>query len=325
MSHASIANRRPSWRIASIAAAALTLFAAGHAYAADKLIVGKAVPEAFSFVPVDIGIRKGIFAKNNLEVSYVGFAGDAKMQQAAAAGSIDILLGSGPAMAFIEKGAPIKAVMAMAGPPLLLAIVVRPDGPKTIAELKGKKIGVSTRGSLTYFLVSETSFRQGWGPNGIDIKPMGAMPGQIAAMKRGDLDGSIMDVGNAYRLEKLNEGKILVRFDHIKDFHIHVTYATNKALAEKPQAVRNFLKAWIETIKFMRTNKAETVKIAMDVMHKDEEISSRTYDEVMPMFSETGRFDDKALALLQKAWVSLKLLPSVPDVKKMYTEEYLPK
>ena len=47
------------------------------------------------------------------------------MQQAMASDSLDIALGSGPAMAFIVKGAPIKGVAAMAGPPLLLAIVVR--------------------------------------------------------------------------------------------------------------------------------------------------------------------------------------------------------
>ena len=113
-------------------------------------------------------------------------------------------------MAFIAKGAPIKGVAAMAGPPLLLAIVVRPDGPKTAADLKGKKISVSTAGSLTYWLVSETSRRQGWGPKGIDIAPMGAMPGQIAALKRGDIDGAIMDIGNAFDLEKRGEGRILV-------------------------------------------------------------------------------------------------------------------
>src|SRR4051812_14521267 len=165
------------------------------ALAAEKLRVGKAVAEAFSFVPPDVGMRAGIFQKNNIEVESIAFAGDARMQQAAAADSIDILLGSGPAMAFIVKGAPIKAVAAMAGPPLLLAIVVRPDGPKTPADLKGKKISVSTAGSLTFWLVSETSRRQGWGPTGIEIQPMGAMPGQIAALKRGDIDGVITDLG----------------------------------------------------------------------------------------------------------------------------------
>src|SRR5215510_586458 len=232
----------------------------------------KAVPEAFSFVPLDVGMRKGIFAKNGLDIESIAFAGDARMQQAAAADSIDVLLGSGPAMAFIVKGAPIKGIAGMAGPPLLLAIVVRPDGPKTPADLKGKTISVTTAGSLTYWLVSETSRRQGWGSNGINIAPMGAMPGQLAALKRGDIQGTIMDIGNAFDLEKRGEGRILVRFDDIKDFHIHIVFATNKLIAEKPEAVRQFLAGWFETIAFMRQNKAESVKVAMEVTNKDEDV-----------------------------------------------------
>jgi NitT/TauT family transport system substrate-binding protein len=203
--------------------------------------------------------------------------------------------------------------------------VVRPDGPKTAADLKGKTVSVSTAGSLTYWLVSETSRRQGWGPDGIKIAPMGAMPGQLAALKRGDIDGAIMDIGNAFDLEKRGEGRILVRFTDIKDFHIHVIFATDKAIATKPDQVRNFLKGWFETIAYMRQHKAETVKVAMQVMDKDQEISGRVYDELMPMFSDTGRFDPKALATLSKSYVELKLLPSEPDMSKLYTEAFLPK
>ena len=103
--------------LAALATAALTTPAA----AADKLRVGKAVPEAFSFVPPDVGMRNGIFQKNNVELELIAFAGDARMQQAAAADSIDILLGSGPAMAFIAKGSPIKGVAALAGGAMVLA------------------------------------------------------------------------------------------------------------------------------------------------------------------------------------------------------------
>ena len=241
-----------------------------------------------------------------------------------ASDSLDIALGSGPAMAFIVKGSPIKGVAAMAGPPLLLAIVVRPDGPKTAADLKGKKISVSTAGSLTYWLVSETSRRQGWGPKGIEIAPMGAMPGQIAAIKRGDIDGAIMDIGNAFELEKRGEGRILVRFTDIKDFHIHVIFAADKLIAERPEALRAFLKGWFETIDFMRKNKAETVAIAKEVTNKDEDITSRVYDELMPMFSDDGKFSPGALATLAKSYVELQLLPSEPDPAKLHTEAYLP-
>jgi ABC-type nitrate/sulfonate/bicarbonate transport system substrate-binding protein len=311
--------------LVAILAIAFCALSSSPASAADTLRVGKAVAEAFSFVPPDVGVKQGIFQKNNVSLELTAFAGDARMQQAAAADSIDLLLGSGPAMAFIAKGSPIKGVAAMAGPPLLLAIVVRPDGPKTPADLKGKTVSVSTAGSLTYWLVSETSRRHGWGPNGIKIAPMGAMPGQLAALKRGDIDGAIMDIGNAFELEKRGEGRILVRFADIKDFHIHVIFATDKLIASKPEPLRNFLKGWFETIAYMRSHKAETVSVAMQVMDKDQDISGRVYDELMPMFSDTGRFDPKALETLSKSYVELKLLPSEPDMSKLYTEAFLPK
>ncbi len=43
------------------------------------------------------------------------------------------------------------------------------------------------------------------------------------------------------------------------------------------------------------------------------------------MFSDTGRFDPKALATLRKSYVELKLLPTEPDMSKLYTEAFLPK
>ncbi len=312
-----------------IAAAVLSLAIAfglsARAQAGDALRVGKAVVEAFSFVPLDVGIQEGIFKKYGVDVQPTAFTGDAKLQQAMAADSIDVALGSGPGMAFIVKGSPVKAIAAMAGAPLLLAIVVRPDGPKTAADLKGKKVSVSTAGSLTAWLVSQTSRRQGWGPQGIETVPMGALPSQIAALKRGDIDGTVMDIGNAFDLENKGEGRILMRFTDIKDFIIHVIYATDKAIASRPDDLRNFVKGWFATIAFMRTHKDETVKIAETVTSKDADITSRTYDELMPMFSDGGKFSPEALEVLSKSWVELGTLPSEPDLKTLYTEEFLPK
>ena len=208
---------------------------------------------------------------------------------------------------------------------LLLAIVVRPDGPKTPADLKGKTISVTTAGSLTYWLVSETSRQQGWGPNGINIAPMGVAQPQIAALKRKDIDGMVTDISTALDLERTGDGRILMRFgDLVKDFHIHVIFATNRDIAEKPAALRNFLKGWFETIRFMRANKAETVDIAKDVIQKDADIVARTYDMLMPMFSDDGRFDPKAMAVLIKSYVELKVLPTEPDPKDLVNESFLP-
>src|SRR5512142_3138555 len=122
-----------------IAAALLGLSSAS----ADTLRVGKAGREAFSFVPVDIGVRTGIFKRHGLDVEIANFGGDAKLQQAMAADGIDIALGSGPGLAFIVKGSPVKGIAAMAGPPLLFALVVRNDDTiRTVDDLKGRKIGI---------------------------------------------------------------------------------------------------------------------------------------------------------------------------------------
>jgi ABC-type nitrate/sulfonate/bicarbonate transport system substrate-binding protein len=154
---------------------------------------------------------------------------------------------------------------------------------------------------------------------------MGAMPGQIAALKRGDIDGLITDLGNALDLEQNKVGRILVRFSDITDFHIHVIFAANALIAGRPDAIRGFLGGWFETIAFMRKNKAETVAIAKEVINKDAAITERNYDELMPMFSDDGKFNPKALATLAKSYVELKVLPAEPDMSKLYTEAFLPK
>jgi len=314
-----------------LAVLAITLFGAAGILptpaVAEKLRVGKAVPEAFSFVPLDVGMRKGLFEKNSIEIESISFAGDARLQQAMTADSLDLALGSGPGMAFIVKGSPVKAIAAMAGPPLLLTLTVRADDSiKSVADLRGKRVSVSTVGSLTHWLVSELSRQQGWAADGIVVTPMGATQPQIAALKRKEIDGLVTDIATALTLEQAGEGRILMRFGQlVKDFHIHVIFATDKVIAGKPEALRAFLKGWFEAIAFMRANKAETVAIAKEVMGKDEAITAKTYDELMPMFSDDGKFNPKALAVLAKSYVELKVLTEEPDPAKLYTEAFLPR
>ena len=323
-------NKLTTFKPLQRAAAALILVAgmigvSASAHADDVLKVGKAVPVAFSFVPLDVGIKEGFFKKYGLDVKSIAFHGDAKLQQAMAAGGIDLALGSGPGMAFIAKGSPVKAIAAMAGRPLLLTIIVPPNGAKTVKDLKGKKISVSTKGSLTNWLVLETSRRRGWGIHGIQAIPLGRTKGQIAAMERGDTDGMVVDIATALQLQRQHKARILVRFGDIKDFIIHVIFATNKDIANRPDDLRKFLKGWFETIHYMRTHKAETVKIAAPIMHADLDISSEVYDELMPMFSDDGKFSPKAMKVLTKSYVTLGILKKEPDPKTLYTEKFLPK
>src|SRR5215472_1284984 len=178
--------------------ALLVSLAASKSEASDLLRVGNAGREAFSFTPANIGMEAGIFAKNGLRLEISGFGGDAKLQQAMAAGAVDVGLGSGPGMAFIVKGSPVKGIAAMAGPPLIFALVVRSDGAvKTIDDLHGHKVGISTVGSATSWLMNEVSRQHGWGFEGFTQVPIGENSARIAALKSSAIDGCVVDVGSA--------------------------------------------------------------------------------------------------------------------------------
>src|SRR5579883_3170618 len=283
------------------------LMLSAPAVCAEVLRVGKAVPEAFSFVPLDIGMRYGFFKKYGIEIEPSAYSSGGMLTQALTAGSVDIGLGSSPEMAGIVKGVPVKAVAAMAGRPLLIGLMVRSDGPiKTVDDLKGHRIGVTSANSLTASL--------------------GAIPGLLAAMMMMQVDGFVADYSSLLRAEEAGEGKILFSFgDLVQDFHIHVIFATDKLIATRPAAIRGFLAGWFETIAFMRANKAKTVETAMAVLDISQGVAERTYDTLMPMFSDDGRFNLKALATVSRSYVDLKYLPAEPDMSKLYTEEFLPK
>ncbi|OGA43633.1 MAG: hypothetical protein A3G25_03390 [Betaproteobacteria bacterium RIFCSPLOWO2_12_FULL_63_13] len=313
-------------RLIAIAVAAAMLLMTASAQALEKIRLGKSVPHPFTFTPAEIGTETGIWKKHGLEIEVFGYGGDAKMQQGLASNAIDMSLGSGPGMGFMAKGIPAKAVAAFADAPLSMGLIIGSKSPvKKLADLKGAKIGVSTNASLTYWLTRELSRRQGWGPDGIQTVPLGRLPGNIAAMKRGQVDGFVMSASVGYRLEKTGDAYVLLSFgDFIKDFHTHVVFATNKMIAERPDQIRAFLKAWIEVIEFMRKNKDGTLRISSKITKLPPDLASREYDAIMPMMTTDLKFDAPAVKTLLKSFVELGILPTEPDPKVLYTEEFIP-
>ena len=64
---------------------------------------------------------------------------------------------------------------------------------KTAADLKGRKIGVSSARSLTGWLAVELSRQQGWGARGIEL--VGSPPRtSLASIKTGQIDGMVTDI-----------------------------------------------------------------------------------------------------------------------------------
>lgn len=307
----------------------LAALRAPAAAAAEKLRVGKAVAQVFGYIPLDIGMKSGIFAKHGLEIEETAFVSGSQLAQAITAGAIDITLSGGPDMAFTAKGAPELAVASIATSPVFMGIAVGAQSKaRSSDDLKGKKIAVTSQGSLTYWLVDELNRVKGW--QGDDraqpIAVGGAPPTQLAAIRTGQVDGAIGGLQVGFQLEEQKEGRLLVDIsDYVKEIELFVTFAHTDLVKQKPEALRRFLAGWYEAVAYMKSHKAESVKLASEVLNWSPDVTERCYDRTIAHFSTHGKFEKAALEKLRASFIDLKVLDASADIAKLYTEEFLPK
>jgi NitT/TauT family transport system substrate-binding protein len=311
--------------ILAVAALAATAFVPAHAE--DLVRVGNPAGDDFHFSFANVGSDAGIFKRNGIELQITALAGGAKLHAAMVAGSLDVALGAGTDFGLLVKGAPEKGVGALATKPSNIVIQAsKLSGITTVAGLKGKKVAVSSIGALTYWMAQKLSQHEGWGLDGVQIVATGGGQANVAGFQTGSLDAAVTSLEAALRVEQAGQGKILLSFGDIVDpFIAHVIYASNDMMAQHPDTLRRFLKAWYETVAFAQTHKAETIKSSQAVTLLTDDLASKVYDTELPTFSTDGRFDPKGVEAVKQAMLDLGTVKEKPEDKAIFTEAFLPK
>ncbi len=302
------------------------LLAAAHgARAADKVHAGMAVP-LWAFLPLQIGVEEGIWAKYGIDLDITNSGSDAKLQQAMAAGSIDFGLGSGAAMAFAAKGVPVHAVAAFAGEPRTVVIIVAADSPvKTPADLKGKLVVMPGVGSVSEWLVWRMAIAEGWGKDGIRTAGQGSIDANVAAIKTHDADAMTGPPEVGYLLEAQNAGHVAFGLaQYAPHFHAHIVFARNDIIQNNPDLVQRFLKGFFAGIAFMKTHKERTTEIAVRALHNTPEIMNRIYDNLAPWLEDDGHFDPQAIQVMKDSFVELGILDKKPSDDEILTTRFVP-
>jgi NitT/TauT family transport system substrate-binding protein len=312
-------------RIMGVAAIALAC-SAGLSQADEKVRVGTPEATGFSFSVPDVGNAVGIFKKYGLEVERIDFAGGAKMHQAMDAGALDAISGTGSDILFLTKGAPEKGVAAYANDLAALSLVINAEDSsiKTIEDLKGKTIGVSTTGSFTSWVAKTILGQHGIEPNDFKLAYLGTMNGIVAGLLTKNVDGIIGPTSRSLQLQQEGKVKVLANAGkEITNFIANIVYASDTMMSQHPETLKKFLAAYFETIRYMKAHKAETVKITQKATRLPDDIAAQGYDLEMPTFFTDGHFDRKKLAAVQQSLVDLKLIEkAVPD-DSIITEKFL--
>ena len=293
--------------------------------APDKVKLGLSVANTFEFLPSYVAEDQGFFEKRNLDVEIISLAGDAKMQEAMAAGSIDMAMGSAAATAIAaNKGVPERVVAALDNSMRYFVVIVRND-ITDVEQLKGKVLGVTSPNSSTDLAVRALVEQQGWEEDAITRLALGGFQEQMAAFKTGQTDGFVWTYDGALTAEAEGLGRILLSVDEIMPEYIFESViAQTKLIESNPDVVQRTLDAIFEAIRYMKDNKDYTVALFEEKMGFDQEIGAKVYDFIMPYMSLDGDWDDRNMQGVAESLVTQGAVAEPPALESFTDRQFVP-
>ena len=174
-----------------IAAAALPLWTHAQSLEKTQLTLAVGGKNLLYYLPLTVAEQLGYFKAEGLDVTIVDFAGGSKALQAVIGGSADVVSGAFEHTINMQfKGQFLRAFVLQGLAPQIVLGVNPKTLPhfKTMADLKGKKIGVTAPGSSTHVMVNFVLAKAGLKPSDVSIVGVGAGNGAVAAMRSGQID-----------------------------------------------------------------------------------------------------------------------------------------
>ncbi|MFP4438058.1 MAG: ABC transporter substrate-binding protein [Chloroflexaceae bacterium] len=201
------------------------------------------------FAPLYVGIERGYFAEENIEIELttIQSTNDAVIQLAA--GNFEVIFAGGNAGVFnaLEQGLDftIIAPMHSESPPVATPLVTGADRDdiQSAADLAGKRVAVNGIGAAIEYWVDQALAQEGLSIEDVELTAM-RFPDMPAALANGSLDAAVI----TEPLVTINEDQGLVKVlaeDFINGFT--ATYVLTNApwLEANPEAARGFMRAYL--------------------------------------------------------------------------------
>ena len=256
-------------RFATLAAVSAASLGAPSLLAQPKLeksrvaiaVGGKA---SLYYLPLIIAEQLGYFKEQGLDVEISDFAGGAGALQAVVGGSADVVSGAYEHTIILQsKGQFFQAfVLQGRAPAIALGVSTKTmAGYKTLADLKGKKIGVSAPGSSTNMMVNLLLSRAGLKAQDVSFIGVGTAASALTAMRSGQID-AISNIDPVMTmLEQKGDVRIISDTRTLKGtlevfggpMPAACLYAPTEFLQKNPNTVQALADAIVHSLKWLQT------------------------------------------------------------------------
>ncbi|TAN10864.1 MAG: ABC transporter substrate-binding protein [Burkholderiaceae bacterium] len=237
-----------------------------------------------------------------------------------------------------SKGKNVEAIAVFGKVPGEVEMVSTKAAPtfKSMADAKGKTLGVTGLGSSTDFLTRYLALRKGVESKDYSLLPVGAGNTFIAAIKQDRIQAGMTTEPTVSQLLKTGEAQVLVDMrteEGCKDalggvYPAPSLYVSNQwAESHKEQATK-LAHAFAKTMQYLHSHSAEEIadKMPRDYYGNDKSLYVTALKSSLPMFTTDGRMPEGGPETVLKVLSTFK--PAVKnakiDLSKTYTNAYLP-
>jgi NitT/TauT family transport system substrate-binding protein len=303
---------------------------AQNQWASTSLTLGLVQGTDFTHaMPSRVAEARGYFKAQKLKVNIVGFTSGSDLVKAMQGGSVDIGAATGLDVATANAhGVHLQAFYGVASKSPVAVISKRSEGIKSLANLRGKKIGISAFGSFTDFTARSIIKEQNFGSSDLTEVPLGAPPTNMAALQTGQVDAILLPIAFTYVLRANGQDVTYIRTSKnlTTPSQFAVLMASPSFLKGRAAAIRRLLKAYSQAIRFMQTksHRNATVAIAVKQLGLTSPVATQIDTAVVGLFTANGKINTSGLKTYAKALPELGISPTVPGLSQMYTAKFLP-
>ncbi|MFW8567002.1 ABC transporter substrate-binding protein [Orrella sp. 11846] len=215
-------------------------------------------------------------AKQNVDVKWHEITSGSKQAQALASGDLDIAGVMNTASVLMANGAgnPVKIIAGVSRPTDTFAIVGKKDGPKTVADLKGKKVA-GPKGTVLHQTLVAALAKNGMSMNDIEFLQMD-IPQAFAAMQTGQVDAALLAAGFIMNAER--EGANVVTTAQGLTVPKLVMATSEKVATDKPEWVEAVVRAHDQAADWIAANTDQAIEIGAKRQGISVEDARKLYD-----------------------------------------------
>jgi NitT/TauT family transport system substrate-binding protein len=260
----------------------------GYAQAQEKINVAISNFSA-SYISMYIAKKRGYYAEEGMSIDLILMAG-LTSTRALIGNSVELGSASNPTAAV--QGAKLKILMVFNDKPP--GILAAQPGIKSVTELRGKRMGGSTVGSLEYGWMKELLPKFGLQlERDLTFVPIGATSTRFAALRAGTIDASPLSPPSSFMAQDAGYTTLLRTADHIEDIQASIV-ATDDRLARQGEMVRRFMRATVKGQRVYLANRQEGISAVLEfTRQQDRDMIARVYDEHMKTIARDGTIPER--------------------------------